>query len=65
MSEIEEKSKRELAAMCRTLKAENDGLKRQINAYVKEFRVCRFCANVHADCSPTDTPSCYPKWRGL
>ena len=54
------------------LRAENKRLteelqqtKRQIDAYVREFRVCRFCSEVHSDCSPTDSSSCYPRWRGL
>ncbi len=54
------------------LRAENKRLteelqqtKRQIDAYVREFRLCRFCTEVHSDCSPTDSSSCYPRWRGL
>ena len=46
------------------LREENKRLREQIEAYVGEFRVCRFCANVHADCSPTGG-ECKPKWRGL
>ena len=46
------------------LEEENKQLKRQIEGYVCEFRVCRFCANAHGDCSPTDG-SCRPKWGGL
>lgn len=46
------------------LRAENKRLKEQIEAYVGEFRVCRFCMHIHEDCSPTDG-SCRPKWRGL
>lgn len=47
------------------LKAENARLKRQIDDYVREFRVCRFCTEVHSDCSPTDSKTCFPRWRGL
>ena len=47
-----------------TLREENKRLKKQIEGYVCEFRVCRLCANVHGDCSPTDG-SCSPKWGGL
>lgn len=54
----------ELRAECEVLEAENARLRKQIEAYVTEFRVCRFCANYHGDCSPTDG-SCKPKWRGL
>lgn len=46
------------------LREENKRLKRQIEAYVCEFRVCRLCAKVHGDCSPTDG-SCHPQWGGL
>ena len=46
------------------LRAENKRLKEQIEAYVGEFRVCRFCMHVHEDCSPTGG-ECRPKWRGL
>lgn len=47
------------------LRAENKRLKEQIEAYVTEFRICRFCTEIHSDCSPTDSRSCYPRWRGL
>lgn len=43
---------------------ENKRLKRQIEAYVCEFRVCRLCTELHSDCSPTDG-SCHPRWGGL
>lgn len=46
------------------LKDENRRLKRQIEDYVCEFRVCRWCKNIHADCSPTGG-ECHPKWGGL
>lgn len=46
------------------LRAENQRLKRQIEDYVCEFRVCRFCKFVHADCTPTGG-ECHPKWGGL
>lgn len=46
------------------LRAENQRLKRQIEDYVCEFRVCRLCSEVHSDCSPTDS-SCHPRWGGL
>jgi hypothetical protein len=46
------------------LEEENTRMRQQIGAYVCEFRVCRFCSNLHADCSPTDG-SCVPMWRGL
>ena len=59
------KTEKDLAKLCHELMAENERLKRQINGYIAEFRVCRFCANVHSDCSPTDSTSCYPRWRGL
>lgn len=54
----------ELKKKCEALEAENARMKRQIEAYVCEFRVCRFCTEFHSDCSPTDG-SCYPRWRGL
>lgn len=47
------------------LRAENARLKRQIDDFVREFRVCRFCTEVHSDCSPTDSKTCFPRWRGL
>lgn len=47
------------------LKHENTRMRKQIEAYVGEFRVCRFCTEIHSDCSPTDSSSCYPRWRGL
>lgn len=55
---------RKLAIRVRELEEENRRLKVQIERYVGEFRVCRFCAHVRGDCSPTDG-SCAPKWRGL
>lgn len=39
-------------------------LKELLEAYVHEFRLCRFCKNIKGDCSPTDK-SCKPKWGGL
>lgn len=56
---------RELEIKVRDLTEELRQVKRQIDAYVREFRVCRFCSEVHSDCSPTDSSSCYPRWRGL
>lgn len=47
-----------------TLRAENKALRKLIERYVHEFRVCRFCKFKNADCSPTDG-SCTPKWGGL
>ena len=55
---------RELLTKCKQLEEENRRLKRQIESYVIEFRVCRFCANLHKDCTPTDG-NCIPKWCGL
>ena len=55
---------RKLTVKVRELEEENRRLKRQIDGYVCEFRVCRFCKNMHSDCSPTDG-SCYPRWGGL
>lgn len=46
------------------LRAENERLKKLIMDYMGEFRLCRFCAHVHEDCSPTDA-TCKPKWGGL
>ena len=46
------------------LEAENATLKRKIEKYVTEFRVCRFCAHKHEACSPTGA-GCSPKWCGL
>jgi hypothetical protein len=46
------------------LRAENDRLKKQIERYVVEFRVCRFCKHMHEDCSPTGI-ECTPVWGGL
>ena len=57
-------NEKNLTALCHELMAENERLKRQIDAYVCEFRVCRFCAWYKKDCSPTDG-NCVPKWRGL
>lgn len=59
-----EKEIQELRQRVAALEEENIRLRRQIGAYVAEFRVCRFCANLHADCSPTDA-TCFPQWRGL
>lgn len=56
---------RKLEIQLRDLTEENRRLRRQIDGYVKEFRVCRFCTEVHSDCSPTDSKSCFPRWRGL
>ena len=47
------------------LEAENAELKRVLNAYVLEFRLCRYCSNIKHDCSPTDFKSCTPHWGGL
>lgn len=55
---------KELLAQIEQLKEEKEKLLRRIDAYVNEFRVCRFCANIHEDCSPTGN-DCIPKWRGL
>ena len=54
----------DLEKRCGELERENARLKKQIEQYVCEFRVCRFCKNMHSDCSPTDG-SCYPRWGGL
>ena len=56
---------RKLEIKLREVEEENRRLKRQITGYVTEFRVCRFCSEVHSDCSPTDSKTCYPRWRGL
>ena len=55
---------RDLIVKCRELEEENRILKRKIEAYVCEFRVCRMCKNLHKDCTPTDA-NCVPKWGGL
>ena len=55
----------ELIAKIKELEAEIERLHRQINAYIHEFRICRFCAEIHSDCSPTDSKTCFPRWRGL
>ena len=65
MPEISNKTEKDLAKLCHELMAENEALKRQIDGYVREFRVCRFCTEIHSDCSPTDANSCFPRWRGL
>ena len=54
----------ELRAKCEEMETENARMRRQIEAYVCQFRVCRFCTEYHSDCSPTDG-SCHPRWRGL
>ena len=54
----------DLRQKCSELERENARLMRQIEGYVCEFRVCRFCAHIHEDCSPTGG-NCRPKWRGL
>ena len=59
-----DKEIQELRQKASALEQENIRLRQQIGAYVTEFRVCRFCANLHADCSPTDA-TCFPQWRGL
>ena len=46
------------------LKEENARLREKIEAYVGEFRVCRFCMHRHEDCSPTGG-ECKPRWGGL
>lgn len=43
---------------------ENEGLKEELRMIVECCRVCRFCKNADADCSPTDG-SCKAEWRGL
>ena len=58
------KALNELRAEYEILEAENKRLREQIEGYVCEFRVCRFCANYHKDCTPTGG-DCKPKWRGL
>lgn len=55
---------RTIEVRVRELEEENKRLKRQIEMYVEEFRVCRFCTELHSDCSPTDG-SCHPRWGGL
>ena len=54
----------EYVKQIKELWAENERLKERIQAFVEEFRLCRLCANVHGDCSPTDG-SCEPRWWGL
>ena len=54
----------DLAALCKELMRENEQLKEQIDAYVREFQVCRFCSGVHENCTPTGG-NCHPHWRGL
>ena len=39
-------------------------LEAELDDIVKKTRGCRFCENLDADCSPSDS-SCLPKWRGL
>lgn len=46
------------------LREENKRMREQIERYVSEFRVCRFCMHIHEDCSPTGA-SCKPQWGGL
>ena len=46
------------------LTEENRQLRERIEAYVGEFRMCRFCLHKHEDCSPTGR-ECKPKWGGL
>ena len=53
-----------LKAKVTELENEVTRLRKQIQDYVLEFRVCRFCAEIHGDCSPTGG-NCHPKWRGL
>lgn len=48
----------------KALEDENRRLRERIEAYVCEFRVCRFCLHKHEDCSPTGS-ECRPKWGGL
>jgi len=55
---------RDQAIRIRELEEENRKLKRQIESYVIEFRVCRFCDNLHKDCTPTGG-DCIPRWCGL
>ena len=55
---------RDLLVRIRELEEDNRRLKRQIEEYVCEFRVCRFCKNLHKDCTPTGG-DCTPKWCGL
>ncbi len=54
----------ELELKVQELRAENARLKRMIEEYVCEFRVCRFCKHLHGDCNP-GTAECHPKWGGL
>ena len=63
MTEMD-KEIQELRQKVDALEQENTQMRQRIGAYVCEFRVCRFCSNLHADCSPTDG-SCVPMWRGL
>lgn len=63
MTELD-KEVQDLRRKVAELEEENTWMRRQIGAYVCEFRVCRFCANIHKDCSPTDA-TCFPQWRGL
>lgn len=57
--------KNQLVERIKELEAEIEQLHRQINGYVTEFRVCRFCAEIHSDCTPNDARTCFPRWRGL
>ena len=47
-----------------SLQMENDGLREELRMIVECCRLCRFCKNLDADCSPTDG-SCKPEWMGL
>ena len=42
----------------------NEKLRRRIEDFVCEFRFCRWCKNLHGDCTTTGA-ECNPKWRGL
>lgn len=46
------------------LHRENEGLREELRMIVECCRLCRFCTNRDADCSPTDN-SCRAEWSGF
>lgn len=46
------------------LELEKAGMLEEIGLMVETAQNCRFCAHIHADCTP-GTEECNPKWRGI
>lgn len=45
------------------LRGENEMLREEIDHIIQSLKICRFCKNLHEDCTPNGH-DCRPEWRG-